>query len=157
MRISARSRLRHEDGAAAVEFALIAGVLSLLIFGMMEFGLAFLQIQALRAGAREGARQAAVGANLTQVKQAVSDGSAGALPNNSSVVSWTVVGASPANSGCTSSATDDTLGKEVQVTISTSNYAALPSALTEALKVDIPFMPAINLHPSVIGSFRCEQ
>ena len=43
-----RARLRREDGAAAVEFAPIAGVLAMLIFGMLQFGLAFFQLQNLR-------------------------------------------------------------------------------------------------------------
>ena len=37
-----RARLRREDGAAAVEFALIVGVLAMLIFGMLQFGLGVL-------------------------------------------------------------------------------------------------------------------
>ena len=32
--MSIRTRLRREDGAAAVEFALIVGVLAMLIFGI---------------------------------------------------------------------------------------------------------------------------
>ena len=42
-------RLRREDGAAAVEFALIVGVLAMLIFGMLQFGLTFFELQNLRA------------------------------------------------------------------------------------------------------------
>src|SRR3954451_19776426 len=51
-----KARARGEEGAAAVEFALIVGVLALLIFGMLQFGLAFFQLQNLRAATREGAR-----------------------------------------------------------------------------------------------------
>jgi Flp pilus assembly pilin Flp len=47
-----RARLRSEDGAAAVEFALIVGVLVMLIFGMLQFGVAFFQLQNLRAATR---------------------------------------------------------------------------------------------------------
>jgi Flp pilus assembly protein TadG len=148
-------RLRKQDGAAAVEFALIAGVLSMLVFGMMEYGLFFLQSQSLRSGAREGARQAAVGATLTTVKQAVSDGSAGELPASSAAVSMSVVGST--QTSCTSSTTDDTLGKEVQVTVNTSNYALLPGNIVEAFKIDVPFLPHVDLHPTIVGSFRCEQ
>ena len=36
-------RLGREDGAAAVEFALIVGVLAMLIFGMLQFGLTLLR------------------------------------------------------------------------------------------------------------------
>ena len=49
-----RARLRREDGAAAVEFALIAGVLAMLIFGMLQFGVAFFQLQNLRAADPRG-------------------------------------------------------------------------------------------------------
>ncbi len=85
-----RARLRREDGAAAVEFALIAGVLAMLIFGMLQYGLAFFQLQNLRAAAREGARVGAVGATADQVKQRTADASLGALP-----VTSTALGSSP--------------------------------------------------------------
>ncbi len=74
-----RARLRREDGAAAVEFALIAGVLAMLIFGMLQFGVAFFQLQNLRAAAREGARIGAVGATVDRDQAAVADASLGAL------------------------------------------------------------------------------
>jgi Flp pilus assembly pilin Flp len=52
---------RDQGGAAAVEFALLLPLLVLLLFGMIEFGLAFnTRIQATNA-AREGARMAVVG------------------------------------------------------------------------------------------------
>jgi Flp pilus assembly pilin Flp len=50
-----------EEGAAAVEFALLLPLLVLLLFGLIEFGFAFsTRIQATNA-AREGARRAVVG------------------------------------------------------------------------------------------------
>lgn len=51
----------EDRGAAALEFALVVPVLLLLIFGIIEFGLAFQAQLALTHGAREGARLAAVG------------------------------------------------------------------------------------------------
>jgi Flp pilus assembly pilin Flp len=52
---------RDQDGAAAVEFALLLPLLVLLLFGFIQFGLAFnTRIQATNA-AREAARQAVVG------------------------------------------------------------------------------------------------
>ncbi len=52
---------RDEQGAAAVEFALLLPLLVLLLFGMIEFGFAFnTRIQATNA-AREAARLAVVG------------------------------------------------------------------------------------------------
>jgi Flp pilus assembly pilin Flp len=52
---------RREDGAAAVEFALLLPLLVLLLFGFIQFGIAFnSRIQATNA-AREAARLAVVG------------------------------------------------------------------------------------------------
>ena len=52
---------RDQEGAAAVEFALLLPLLVLLLFGMIEFGFAFnARIQATNA-AREAARRAVVG------------------------------------------------------------------------------------------------
>ena len=49
---------RPRRGAAAVEFALIAPLLFLLIFGMIEFGRAVMVQQILTNASREGARRA---------------------------------------------------------------------------------------------------
>ena len=52
---------RDQDGAAAVEFALLLPLLVLMLFGLIQFGIAFnTKIQATNA-AREGARMAVVG------------------------------------------------------------------------------------------------
>lgn len=52
---------RDQDGAAAVEFALLLPLLVVLLFGFIQFGTAFnTRIQATNA-AREGARMAVVG------------------------------------------------------------------------------------------------
>jgi len=54
-------RLERDDGAAAVEFALVAPILILLIFGIIAFGMGFYTQQGAAAAAREAARRAAVG------------------------------------------------------------------------------------------------
>ena len=54
-----RSR-RRERGAAAVEFGIIAPLLFLLLFGIIEFGWGFSQNLNVRHGAREASRLAAV-------------------------------------------------------------------------------------------------
>jgi Flp pilus assembly protein TadG len=55
-------RLHRDEGAAAVEFALVSVILFLLVFGIIEFGFAFYSVQGGAAAAREAARRAAVGA-----------------------------------------------------------------------------------------------
>lgn len=58
---SGRSGMRGDSGASALEFALVAPVLLLLVLGLIEFGFMFQTQLALTHAAREGARIAAVG------------------------------------------------------------------------------------------------
>lgn len=51
---------RDEGGAALVEFALFAGLLLILAFGIIDFGRALFTANNITAAAREGARYAAV-------------------------------------------------------------------------------------------------
>jgi Flp pilus assembly protein TadG len=59
MKASKRS-FRRQEGAAAVEFAIVASLLFLLIFGIIDFGFAFHAWNNTANAAREGARRAAV-------------------------------------------------------------------------------------------------
>lgn len=56
------SRKRNEHGAALVEFAILAPLLILLLFGIIEFGYTMGQLNDVRHGTREAARLAAVNA-----------------------------------------------------------------------------------------------
>lgn len=51
-----RRRLGEERGASAVEFAIIASLLFMILFGTIQFGIIFNRYQGLQAGGREGAR-----------------------------------------------------------------------------------------------------
>lgn len=53
-------RRSREDGVAMVEFAVILPLLLMLVFGIMEAGWAFAQLNDVHHGVREGARLAAV-------------------------------------------------------------------------------------------------
>jgi len=55
-----RFRLRNQEGASLIEFALIMPLLVLLILGIVDAGWAFFQNLEVRHGAREAARLAAV-------------------------------------------------------------------------------------------------
>ncbi len=54
-------RHRRDDGASAVEFALVAGILVLLLVGIVQFGFLFFQWLEVTHAAREGVRWAALG------------------------------------------------------------------------------------------------
>jgi Flp pilus assembly protein TadG len=70
-----RALMREEAGAALVEFALFAGLLLILAFGIIDFGRALFTANNITAAAREGARYAAVLQNPTastpQIQQRV--------------------------------------------------------------------------------------
>jgi Flp pilus assembly protein TadG len=143
MGVSVRRKLQREDGAAAVEFALIVGLLAVLIFGLLEYGLAFWQVQNLRSATREGARVAAVGGDNTAVRSQMVASSAGSLSGG-----WTYT----QNRTCDGS--DANKGKQVTVRLVNGS---LPGAVQEAFSVNIPFLPPIQLNPVLEGSFRCEN
>lgn len=56
-----RRRGQHQEGGASlVEFALIVPLLTLFLFGIVQFGLAYDMKQSINSAAREGARTAAI-------------------------------------------------------------------------------------------------
>jgi len=160
------SRARDEEGAAAVEFALIVGVLAMLIFGMLQFGLAFFQLQNLRAATREGARIGAVGAPVVDtvtptngITGRVQQASGVSTSFGNSLVVQRVMGGAPTTvTGSTEPCADvngvtpDSVVVGIDLTSS-----SLPQGLQNIFTVDIPLLPTIDLrHSQVVGEFRCE-
>jgi Flp pilus assembly protein TadG len=54
------TNLKHERGQTMVEFAIVLPVLALLLFGVIQFGIAFNNYISLTDAVRAGARKAAV-------------------------------------------------------------------------------------------------
>jgi Flp pilus assembly protein TadG len=130
---------RDEEGASAVEFALIAPLLFMLIFGIIYFGIAFLNLQTLRSSVREGGRAAAVGAPTVEAVRAKVDNAAlGAIPDAGDVVVSRLCDG------------DESVGEDVTVSYDTRN---LPEG---GIVVSAPFLPPIHMTPIVSASFRCE-
>jgi len=128
--------LRGQRGATAVEFAIIAPVLFMIIFGIIGFGIAFMQLQTIRGAVREGARISAVGATVSQVQQKVADASTGIVPAGQVAVS-----------SCP--------GQDTSVdTIATFDTVQLNGG--QGIVVSIPLLPDIHLSPVVSAQFRCE-
>ena len=69
--MSRKPKLQKRRGVAAVELAVVLPLFLMLVFGIVEFGRAFMVGQLLTTGAREGARLAVMGgstnAEVTQV------------------------------------------------------------------------------------------
>lgn len=68
---------RQRRGAALVEFALVSGLLCLLLFGIIEVGLLFGDQALVGAAAREAARSAAIGSATGDAKKRGVSGGAG--------------------------------------------------------------------------------
>lgn len=77
-----RRRPGRSRGAALVEFGIVAPLLLLLLFGVIEFGYGFLQFLDVRHGARETGRLAAVNfqpstaTGVTQTNEIIDEGCA---------------------------------------------------------------------------------
>jgi Flp pilus assembly protein TadG len=160
-----RQRLRREDGAAAVEFALIVGVLAMLIFGMLQFGLTFFELQNLRAADREGARLGAVGATPDQIRARIADASNGAISQAESSLGFIQVQYS--DNGSTNWVTrtgnsvpacsSGTSGSKALAAVRTQiSVATAPAHLKDLFTVNIPLLPRITMTPAVDAQFRCE-
>jgi Flp pilus assembly protein TadG len=128
---------RNEDGAAAVEFALISTILFLLIFGIIEFGQAYSQYQVFQGAAREGARVAAVGGTAAQVIARVKESANPFVINGRPGITVAVEGG---GSQCTS----DTISKKVTV------------KWRQVFDIQLPFVPPIDTRTWIQAVFKCE-
>jgi len=153
-------RARGEEGAAAVEFALIVGVLAMLIFGMLQFGLAFFQLQSLRAASREGARIGAMGGTVAQIQQAVQSASGLSTPMGSAIYVKTRTGSNAPIPPATDPPCDATGATPPDSVIAGVDLHSppLPSSVAQVFSVKIPLLPTIPLNSALVqGEFRCES
>jgi Flp pilus assembly protein TadG len=128
--------LREQRGASAVEFALIAPLLFMIVFAIIGFGVAFMQLQSIRGAVREGARISAVGATATQVQQKVADASTGLVSSGQVTVT---------------SCPGQTTTVDTSATVDTSQLNG-----GRGIVVSIPLLPDVHLSPVVTAQFRCE-
>lgn len=68
-----RFSFRAQNGQTMTEFALVLPLLALLLFGVIQFGIAFNNYITLTDAVRAGARKGAVGRHLQNPDQAVID------------------------------------------------------------------------------------
>lgn len=130
---------RHDDrGAVAVEFALLVPLMVIILFAIIEFGIALTYTLGYASGAREGARYAAVHCKpeaTTCTDTLIQDRIVASMPSGYPVT-FTDFSAAP---NCATAG-----GSIVTVT------------WEQGVPIDVPFLPDLSwtIHPS--GSFRCE-
>lgn len=68
-----RSPRRHQEGAAALEFALVLPLFVVLILGLIDFGTMLYTVNTITNAAREGARQGVVQRQQANIEAAAQD------------------------------------------------------------------------------------
>jgi Flp pilus assembly pilin Flp len=124
-------RFRREEGAAAVEFALILTVLVVILFGIIEFGRAYSSLEIYVSAAREGARVAAVRGTPEEVLSRI----------NQAVVGYPI---GPGTPTLDHTCDDTTVGEPVTV------------SWLQSVSIQIPFVPDLSQEVNVEAVFRCE-
>lgn len=157
-----------ERGASLVEFALIVPLLTVFLFGIVQFGIAYDKKQSINSAAREGARMAAIpeepsGANpgvrystiLSRVNasfEGIGDDDideltivvVNATPPNGTLKTCTETGCTPASSPASVSPCTNHPGQTVIVTA------------TKEHDITIPFFGVKPVTLTGKGEFRCE-
>lgn len=145
----------RERGASLVEFALVVPLLTLFLFGIVQFGIAYDMKQSINSAAREGARTASIPDNDFAAIQTATRNAFQGLVNDGTVTVRVVnptlgydSAAVPASTGAPcldTNPADTVLAGNVVVT------ATVPYVLT------IPFFGTRNLTLTGRGEFRCER
>jgi Flp pilus assembly protein TadG len=133
-----RKRDAKEEGAVAVEFAVIMILLFMILFGIIEFGITLSKYEVYIGAAREGARYAAV-----RCKPESSSGCTNALivtRVKNSAAGYPLSNDPTANKVCG----DENAGSEVTV------------LWNQHFSIQIPFVPDLSFDKDVKGVFRCE-
>jgi Flp pilus assembly protein TadG len=138
---------REDTGAAAVEFSLIAALLFLLIFGILQYGLAFNRQQGLHAAAREGARLASFANDVTdtEVRERVRAAAPRFILDPENDLAITVT---PANWCANVGA-----GQTVTVTVGLADDEAVKAKYRVKLPGFTPFLPELTSS----ATFLCES
>jgi Flp pilus assembly protein TadG len=145
-------RLRGEDGVAAVEFAVVLTVLFLIVFGVIEFGLAISRIQVFENAARTGARNAAVAASTNEsvgaVKQDVVDAANGYVITDGVKAGTAAITVSQAGVPL--------VNGTPCLLVTTGQNIQLKVSWTQRINIDIPFWKSATIDRPISATFRCE-
>jgi Flp pilus assembly protein TadG len=163
------SRISDQRGASAVEFAVIASLLLLILFGTITFGIVFNRYQGLQSAAREGARLGSLSGTtrseiLDRVRDSVSivEGSAIAASCPSNVNTLAV------ETGCLkvfarpspgAAPTEVTPSSTAQAPCGAAYPGPDKSVVVEVyyrLRIDIPLWASPQMTVSGGAEFKCE-
>ncbi|MFN2615132.1 MAG: TadE/TadG family type IV pilus assembly protein [Actinomycetota bacterium] len=126
-----------------MEFAILASLLFAILFGTIQFGMAFNRSQGLQAAAREGARLAAIGATYDEVVARVQTSES--LFDAADLVVTTT----PASSGSQRPCQLAGVGASVLVSVT------VPASTKYAISIPVWGNQQITYNGT--GTFRCER
>lgn len=155
---------RHAEGSSAVEFVFVLPILVMLVFGIIQFGIAYNRSQGMHAAAREGARLAAIGAEIDDIEARI----------GSALDGTTVTASDVTNSGVEIRRYDDTGDPTVksdgtQLTVGTdvpcndtpaAHTVRVDVKVTENVtdySISIPLLPTWGQTFPAQAVFRCEE
>jgi Flp pilus assembly protein TadG len=127
-----RPRADRQAGAAMVELAIILPLLVMMVFGIIQFGIAFNRVQGLHAAAREGARVASLPTSTAGDVQ-------GRVNESLAAMNFTANPAAISPNGCAG-----------------RRGAPITVRVTAPYTVSIPLIPNVNVMLTGEGVFRCE-
>jgi Flp pilus assembly protein TadG len=157
----------RERGASLVEFALVVPLLTLFLFGIVQFGIAYDMKQSINSAAREGARTAAIPTNNFTAVDAATRNGFQALANSGAVtVSVTNsatgysservgLGAATGNATADGTASERTPCADNGATQGEGTVVVVLATVNHTLT--IPFFGAPELTLEGKGEFRCER
>lgn len=136
MSLHRRVSKNEEDGAVAVEFAILLPMVMVILFGIIAFGIALSRLESYVSAAREGARYAAVHCRPQ------------ALQCTDALVEGRVVASAAGNpiNGPVNVSTDCSLTPGTPVIVSWD----------QPIPIEIPFVGDLSVVVGIEGSFRCE-
>jgi len=140
------SLLRRDDGAAAVEFAIVFVLLMMLLFGIIRFGQFFGQYEAMVGAAREGGRVAAVQGTTAAIQTQVINSANPYTVRCAAGTGAVCISVTPAPGGATGTSCNNT-NSGTNVTVSWNQIFTLSWA---------PFFPSTNKTMTIKAVFRCE-
>lgn len=130
-------RFRNEQGAVAVEFAILVPLLVVILFGITAVGIALFRLVNYTSAAREGARYAAV--HCRPEATACSPALIAAR------VTQTANG-NPIGPGYPTADLDCSVAPGEPVTVS----------WVQTVPIQIPLLPDLSVTTTIAGTFRCE-
>lgn len=140
----------RQSGAAAVEFALVMIPLFLIVFGIIQFGLAYNRQQGMHAGTREAGRVASIGASIADADLAF-DNSVNTINAADVTLTYTQIDVDGGTEDASADPPCDGTPQADRVRVE----AAITSNL-DTYRIEIPFGPSVGPDYQSTAVFVCE-